>query len=494
VTNGQGKRVGFPYLTAFRARRLLDLSAYRLAPAAVAGLMASGHLSRAGDGLLVFAAIVLASVLLEREQLPLHLMPLAWFVVRAAVPVVGVGIALGVLAIAGAGQSATAMVIPVLGAWIVTGFAAWSTRHFESVRQVRLAVIGSEEVALGLDEELHGAGLRAYQVIGWVSDNPTSVTHSDSGPRWLGALDDGVGEIVRGNKLDLLVHSASPSAEGEEEQRHGRLEIFERVAEECLDMPVRLIEASLLYEDLLGHVPLGQSTSAWFQYLLHPRYRAGSPFPKRIFDLVAGSLMLLAAAPLLAVLAVIVKLTDRGPIFYRQARAGEGGSDFMMVKMRSMTVAAEDEGAQWSVADDVRITRVGRLMRRTHLDELPQLWSVLRGEMTLIGPRPERPELIAELERQLPYYDRRHLVKPGLAGWAQARCGYGGSEEGTSWKLCHDLFYLKHRSVYFDLLILIENVRVALRSNVQFDLRAPQEQFILAQPAAAASEREPVSV
>ena len=245
-------------------------------------------------------------------------------------------------------------------------------------------------------------------------------------------------------------------------------------------MPVRLIEASLLYEDLLGHVPLGQSTSAWFQYLLHPRYRAGSPFPKRIFDLVAGSLMLLAAAPVLAVCAIVVKLTDRGPIFYRQARAGEGGTDFAMVKMRSMSVAAENEGAQWSAADDVRITPIGRLMRRTHLDELPQLWSVLRGEMTLVGPRPERPELIAELERQLPYYDRRHLVKPGIAGWAQARCGYGGSEEGTGWKLCHDLFYLKHRSVYFDLLILIENVRVALRSDVQFDVRAPQEQFILA--------------
>jgi lipopolysaccharide/colanic/teichoic acid biosynthesis glycosyltransferase len=106
---------------------------------------------------------------------------------------------------------------------------------------------------------------------------------------------------------------------------------------------------------------------------------------------------------------------------------------------------------------------------------------VLRGEMTLVGPRPERPELIAELERQLPYYDRRHLVKPGIGGWAQARCGYGGSEEGTSWKLCHDLFYLKHRAVYFDLLILMENFRVSLRSGVQFDVRAPQEQFILAQ-------------
>ena len=127
-------------------------------------------------------------------------------------------------------------------------------------------------------------------------------------------------------------------------------------------------------------------------------------------------------------------------------------------------------------------------MRRTHLDEIPQLWNVIRGEMTIVGPRPERPELIAELERSLPYYDRRHLVKPGIAGWAQARCGYGGSEEGTGWKLCHDLFYLKHRSVYFDLLILIENVRVSLQSGVQFNVRAPQEQFILGHAARVARD------
>ena len=485
MTKGQGKRVGFPYLTAFRARRLLDLSAYRLAPAAVAGLMSSSHLTRAGDGLIVFAAIVLASVLLERRHIPLHLMPLPWFGIRAAVPVIGAAIALAIFAISGAGQEVSAMFVPVIGAWLVTAFATWSTGHFESVRQVRLAVIGSEEIALGLDEELRTAGIQAYRVVGWISPSDTVVERPEGGPQRLGSLDDGIREIVTGNKVDLLVHSAGPPASEDGSPHHSRLEIFERVAEECLDLPVRLIEASLLYEDLLGHVPLGQSTSAWFQYLMHPRYQGGSPISKRAFDLVVGSLMLLAAAPLLAALAIGVKFTDRGPVFYRQNRVGEGGVEFAMIKLRSMSVAAEAGGAQWSSAEDQRITAVGRLMRRMHLDELPQLWNVLLGEMTLVGPRPERRELIAELERQLPYYDRRHLVKPGIAGWAQARCGYGGSEEGTSWKLCHDLFYLKHRAVYFDLLILIENVRVSLRSGVQFDVRAPQEQFILTQPGRA---------
>ena len=473
--------MGFTYLTAFRARRLLDLSAYRLAPAAVAGLMASSHLHPAGDGLIVFVAILLASILLERDHVPLHLMPLAWFGIRAAVPVLGAGAALAIFAISGAGVPVSDMFIPVLGAWLVTAFAAWSTSHFESVRQVRLAVIGSEEIALGLDEELRIAGIRAYTVVGWLSDEPNVMAREGDGPQRLGSLEDGVRGIVTRNKIDLLVHSAGPPVEDEEDvPRRGRLEIFEQVASACLDLPVRLIEASLLYEDLLGHVPLGQSTSAWFQYLMHPRYQGSSPISKRAFDLTVGSLMMIAAAPVIATFAIVIKLSDGGPIFFRQNRVGEGGEEFAMIKLRSMRVAAESSGAEWSTADDQRTTAVGRVMRRMHLDELPQLWNVLRGEMTLVGPRPERRELIAELERGLSYYDRRHLVKPGIAGWAQARCGYGGSEEGTSWKLCHDLFYLKHRAIYFDLLILIENVRVSLRSGVQFDVEAPQEQFILA--------------
>jgi lipopolysaccharide/colanic/teichoic acid biosynthesis glycosyltransferase len=191
--------------------------------------------------------------------------------------------------------------------------------------------------------------------------------------------------------------------------------------------------------------------------------------------------MLIVLAPVLLALAIAIKLHDRGPILYRQLRVGERGKEFEMIKLRSMEVTSESEGARWSSADDQRVTPVGKLMRRFHLDEMPQLWNVLRGEMTIVGPRPERRELIIDLEQRLAYYDRRHLVKPGLAGWAQARCGYGGTEEGTSWKLCHDLYYLKHRSLYFDLLVLFENVRVSFGGTVQFGLDAPQEQFILGQ-------------
>ncbi|MEK6277520.1 MAG: sugar transferase [Actinomycetota bacterium] len=487
MTEGAGAQLAFPHLSVLRAQSLLELFAYKLAPAAVAGLMASSHLARETDGILVFVAMVVAGVFLERDRFPIHLMPLAGFAVRAAVPVLGAALALATFALAGNAQPVSVMFMPVVGAWLVLAFATWLTGRFESDRKVRIAVIGSEEIALGLDEELRAADIRAYEVVGWLSGTPgpRELCGGTGRPQRLGALDQ-VRQIVGRDAIDLLVHSSNSRVEADSDApRHSRLEIFERVAAECLDLPVRLIEASQLYEDLLGHLPLGQSNSAWFQYLMHPRYRAGSPSSKRGFDLVVGSLMLLVLGPVLAAFALAIKLGDRGPVFYHQRRVGEGGRGFEMFKLRSMRVDAEAEAAEWCNAQDDRVTPVGRLMRGAHIDELPQLWNVLRGEMTLVGPRPERRELIAELERQLPYYDRRHLVKPGIAGWAQARCGYGGSEDGTGWKLCHDLFYLKHRSVYFDLLTLIENVRVALRSDVQFDQRAPQEQFILQQEQAS---------
>jgi lipopolysaccharide/colanic/teichoic acid biosynthesis glycosyltransferase len=440
--------------------------------------MAGAHMHSFGRGAIVFLGVLVASLLLENDRRPLHLMPLASFLVRAAAPVVGIAGALAVFALVGSPQPIADMLVPLAGAWIATFISAALIRQFQASRQVRIALIGSPGLALGLDYELRTAGIRGYRVVGWLGDE-RNAGQTEGGPSWLGELVD-VRRVVGAHSIELLVHS-NGAATAIAQPQMSRLELFEWVAANCLDLPVRLIEATQLYEDLLGHVPLGQSNSAWFQYLLHPRYRAGSPLSKRVFDLVVGSLMLLMLAPVLLVLAIVIRVHDGGPILYRQRRVGEGGKEFEMLKLRSMEVSSEIDGARWSSAEDQRVTSVGRLMRRLHLDEMPQLWNVLRGEMTIIGPRPERRELIISLERRLAYYDRRHLVKPGLAGWAQARCGYGGTETGTSWKLCHDLYYLKHRSLYFDLLVLIENVRVSLDDNVQFGVDTPQEQFILGQ-------------
>ncbi len=475
----RGENLARPRLTALRAQHLLGVLAFGVAPAATAGLMSASHLDSDGRGAIVFFSVIFAFWLSLRGRTPLHLMPLAELIVRTMVPVVGIAIALAIFAAAGSPAYFGDVATPLIGAWAATAIGAWFVTKFEATRPVRIAVIGSPTVALGLAHELSNSNIRSHEVVGWIADDrPTA--EPGAGPRRLGSFVQ-VGEVVTRHSVDLLVHSLKPAGDEVAEAMPTRLELFERVAAECLDLPVSLIEVGQLYEELLGHVPLGQSNSAWFQYMLHPRYRAGWSFSKRIFDIVIGTAMLLVLAPLLAVFAIAVKLTDGGPVFYRQRRMGERGREFELIKLRSMFVDSEDEGPLWSEADDTRVTPVGRFMRRFHIDEMPQLFNIVRGEMTLIGPRPERRELILKLEKSLAYYDRRHLVKPGLAGWAQARCGYGGSEEGTSWKLCHDLYYLKHRSTYFDTLILIENFRVSLGKGVQFGLRAPHREFILGQ-------------
>jgi len=232
------------------------------------------------------------------------------------------------------------------------------------------------------------------------------------------------------------------------------------------------------YEETFGHVPVGVMDAAWYRYIMHPRFRASGPHSKRVFDLVVGTLIALFFLPVMLVAAIAIKVSDRGPVFYRQRRLGEMGEEFEILKLRTMRPDAEANGPQWAEVDDLRVTRVGRILRRTHLDEVPQLWNVLRGEMTLVGPRPERPEMVGELERRFKHYTRRHLVKPGIAGWAALRCGYAGSDIGTAWKLCHDLFYIKRRSMLADALILAET-GVEVFRDAHRALRAPDERFLL---------------
>src|SRR4051812_106346 len=292
--------------------------------------------------------------------------------------------------------------------------------------------------------------------------------------RWLGYLDD-VRAAVKRERIDLLV--VAP--------QNPRLPVFEQVARDCLDLPVRMIEATALYEDVLGHVPIGTINSAWFQFIMHPRYSPSSPLSKRILDLVVSGAMVTAALPVLALCAIAIKLADRGPVFYRQRRVGEEGREFEMVKFRTLRADADQLMATHS--EDELITRVGRVLRALHLNELPQLVQVLRGEMSLVGPRPEPPALVQELSDKVPYYRRRALVKPGLTGWAQVRCGYAGTHYGTAWKMCHDLYYIKHRSARLDLLILTQTLRALTERDGEDQL--PAEDFILGEAAELAGHR-----
>lgn len=190
--------------------------------------------------------------------------------------------------------------------------------------------------------------------------------------------------------------------------------------------------------------------------------RAVSGAAKRVFDIVASGLLLLLTWPIIAVFALLVKLDSRGPVFFRQTRVGLYGQSFELIKLRSMRTDAEKDGAKWAQKNDPRVTRIGRLIRKLRIDELPQAWSVLKGEMSFVGPRPEVPAFVEDLEDKLPYYAERHMVKPGITGWAQINYPYGASIEDARHKLEYDLYYAKNYSPFLDLLILLQTLRVVL--------------------------------
>jgi exopolysaccharide biosynthesis polyprenyl glycosylphosphotransferase len=457
---------GGPSIRALGARRAIELIGLRIAPAATAGLIVWSHTTH-GKGLVTFVAVLAAGQLLERVRFPMSLMPAARIGLALTAPVLGMTLAALLMLAMERTLTFTDLAAAVIGAWLVLALGAWIRYRVDGVASARIAVIGDRSFALDLAHEFAAANIHDHKLAGWIGrpGDPAD------GLVWLGSLRE-VRQIVLEQDIELLVCAPGNDLSEVEERS-----VFETVADFCLDLPVTMIAANQLYEQLLGHVPMGTIDAAWFRYIMHPRFRATSPVSKRLFDVVGSLAIGLLFAPFLIAAAIAIKLGDSGPVLYRQRRVGEHGREFHMLKLRSMTVDAEANGPQWATGDDSRITAVGRILRRTHIDELPQLWNVLRGDMTLVGPRPERPELVTQIERQFPHYTRRHLVKPGLAGWAQLRCGYAGSNLGTAWKLCHDLYYVKHRSFLGDLLILFETALVTFR-DAHRSLRSPAARFL----------------
>jgi sugar transferase (PEP-CTERM system associated) len=227
---------------------------------------------------------------------------------------------------------------------------------------------------------------------------------------------------------------------------------------------LRIYDLTDFYERFLFKLPILNLRDGWLILahgfdLLHHTVALRA---KRVIDAVLSLALMLALSPLMLVTAIAIKLDGKGPVFYRQMRTGLNGVTFRLYKFRSMIEDAEKSGARWAEKNDPRITRVGRLLRATRIDELPQLWNVLLGEMSFIGPRPERSDFNSELEAAIPYYDLRHLVKPGITGWAQVLYPYGASVEDAREKLQYDLYYIKNYSVMLDLVILIRTLRVVL--------------------------------
>ena len=240
---------------------------------------------------------------------------------------------------------------------------------------------------------------------------------------------------------------------------------------ELLDLRLRGVvieDANFLTERLLGRLILDGLNPSTLIFTHGFNVKATQQILRRIVSIAISSVCLLFCLPILPCLMIAVRLSSPGPIFFRQVRVGLRGKQFEVIKFRTMRQDAEKDGAQWATKNDSRVTRLGRFMRKTRLDEIPQLWNVLKGDMGFVGPRPERPEFVEWLKSEIQFYELRHIIRPGLTGWAQVRYGYGATLEETKRKLEYDLYYAKHMSVGLDLLIAFETIKtIILRRGAQ---------------------------
>ncbi len=328
--------------------------------------------------------------------------------------------------------------------WLAIGRAVWYLRCARGhTAPVRVAVIGSMAVAERLQADLKEHA-RRFSVVGRIA----LPGEADLAPALADV--DGLRETIVENDIRLLILSSAVP----------RLRVYDELVSHCLDLPVKAVELPPFYEAVFGFVPVSELNVVWFHYLVDPYARSPHRYLKRAIDLVGSALLAIPAVPLCTIMMMVIR-RDGGPGIFRQERIGEGGRPFTLYKLRTMRPSSGAD-AQWAAVDDPRVTPAGRLLRATHVDELPQLFNVVRGEMSLVGPRPEQRAFVDRLEREVPFYDRRHLVQPGITGWAQIRCGYARSESASIWKHCHDLYYLKHRSIGTDFRILAVSVKLAV--------------------------------
>jgi sugar transferase (PEP-CTERM system associated) len=338
----------------------------------------------------------------------------------------------------------------------VTALIGWRLGFAWVARQVgpreRLLLVGTSTAAFALARELQAHEEDGVQIVGFVDCDVNSQVLA--GPlAFLGTFDD-IPALVRARSVDRVVVSLADA--------RGKLPM-DKLLEMKLD-GVRFDYLASVYEEYTGKIAVENLRPSWLIFSAGFRKTGRLLAVKRAVDVVGAAVGLVLSAPIVVVLAAAIKLTSPGPVFYSQRRVGRDGRVFTVHKLRSMCANAErDTGPVWARADgDSRITPLGRLMRRTRLDEIPQFWTILAGHMSLIGPRPERPEFVQSLNQQIPFYGQRHVVKPGLTGWAQVRYTYGATVEDAVEKLQYDLFYIKHMSIALDVFILFETIKTVL--------------------------------
>jgi sugar transferase (PEP-CTERM system associated) len=318
----------------------------------------------------------------------------------------------------------------------------------------RVLVIGTGEEALAVQRSIEQAGGPAVQVVGFYPIHAHAMDAIRVSAARILPRTTSISATVRNVRADEVVVAVR-------ERRGGALPMADLL--ECKLSGVKVLDLSSFFERTLGQVRVDSLRASWLIY--GDGFRQGwfRTTIKRAFDTCAALVLLILASPTMLLTAILIVLEDGFPIFYRQQRVGQGGRVFDVIKFRSMRNDAEKDGRpQWAARNDDRVTRVGQIIRKLRIDELPQLLNVLRGEMSLVGPRPERPFFVDQLNRDVPFYAARHSVKPGVTGWAQVRYHYGASVNDAVEKLQYDLYYVKNHTLFLDLVVLLETVRVVL--------------------------------
>jgi sugar transferase (PEP-CTERM system associated) len=341
---------------------------------------------------------------------------------------------------------------------VITLVVGWRLVFEFAARRVgtseRLLLIGTTPAAVALARELHSRRMElGVEIVGFVDPDPARVGEPLLNPGIIGTIDD-IPAIVRDKKVDRVVVSLADA--------RGRLPM-DKLLEMKLD-GVSFDHLASIYEHYTGKIAIENLRPSWLIFSAGFRKNTRLVAAKRTVDVIVASIGLLLAAPIIAIVAGLIKLTSPGPVFYSQVRVGQNGRVFSIRKLRSMRPDAEKHtGAVWSRGPaDSRITPVGHFLRKSRLDEVPQLWNVLIGDMSMVGPRPERPEFVENLTRDIPYYGQRHVVKPGLTGWAQVCYSYGASVEDALQKLQYDLFYIKNLSMALDMFIIFKTVKTVV--------------------------------
>jgi sugar transferase (PEP-CTERM system associated) len=316
----------------------------------------------------------------------------------------------------------------------------------------RILIVGSGNLAVEVAREVLDRPDAGYRIVGFVGTDAELLGKSLINPKVIGVTSE-LDEIVRSKDIDRIVVAMG--------ERRGLLPT-DQLLHLSLTGKVAIEEGASFYERVTGRVSLNMIRPSWLIFSGRGRQARVSGITRNVVHWLVAFIGSILSLPLALLTAILIKLDSRGPIFYKQERVGKNGRSFVLMKFRSMRTDAEAAGPVWASKGDDRTTRVGQVIRKIRIDEIPQFWNILRGEMSFVGPRPERPHFVSQLAQEIPYYEQRHLIAPGLTGWAKIKYPYGASIEDARQKLQYDLFYIKNQSLLLDAIILFETVKIIL--------------------------------